>query len=124
MIGSDIYFTDEYMDEEHIDRLIKEEQRRQFEEQRNIDRDEKGRLNKGARLAHKESCNEIKIWLMYCAGMSVKEIMEYMKCSRTSVYRIIKKNKDNRKASNWDEKGHDEKIDISIEWWDRLFDLL
>jgi DNA invertase Pin-like site-specific DNA recombinase len=114
----------EYMDDDDINRLIKEEQRRQFEEKRNIYRDEKGRLNKGAQLNHKESCNSDRIWLMYCSGMSIDEIMKIMKCSRSSAYRIIKKNKDNRKASNWDERGHDEKIDVSVELWDRLFDLL
>lgn len=124
MNNTDMNYCFEYMDNDDIDRLIKEEQRRQFEEKRNICRDKKGRLNEGARLNHKESCNSVKIWLMYCSGMSIDEITECMKCSRTSVYRIVKDYKDKMKASKWDEREHDEKIDLSVEWWDRLLGLL
>ena len=60
----------DYIDEEWVDREI-EKQRKELAEQRkkewdkkhNIYRDKRGRLNKGALLASKDSCNELGILL-------------------------------------------------------------
>lgn len=67
--------------------------REEFEGERNIQRDRKGRLNKGALLAKKNSCDEIRIMLYHGMGMSVKDIVEHLKCSKTTVYRVIGKYK-------------------------------
>ena len=45
--------------------LSEEDKRKEFEELNNIKRDSKGRLNKGAKLAKKDSCNETKIYLIW-----------------------------------------------------------
>lgn len=90
----------DYIDEEWADREI-EKQRREQEEQRkrewnkkhNIHRDERGRLNKGALLGSKDNCNEKGILLRYDSGMSVKEIVNCMGCSKSTVYNVIKKHK-------------------------------
>lgn len=73
--------------------LSREEERKKFEEGRNIKRDSKGRLNKGALLAKKDSCNEFKIYLMHEFGASVKEIVERYGCSKSVVYRALAKHK-------------------------------
>ena len=65
----------------------------EFEELQNIKRDSKGRLNKGAKLAKKASCNETKIYLMYELGATVKEIIEMYGCSKSVVYRVLAKHK-------------------------------
>lgn len=71
--------------------LSEKEVRKNFEEIRNIKRDSKGRLNKGALLAKKDSCNETKIYLMHEMGATVKEIVEHYGCSKSVVYRILAK---------------------------------
>lgn len=89
-----------YIDEEWVDREI-EKQRKEREEQRkrewdkkhNIHRDERGRLNKGALLASKDSCGEVGILLRYDSGMSVREIVESVGCSKSTVYDVIKKHR-------------------------------
>ncbi len=73
--------------------LSEEDKRKKFEELHNIKRDSKGRLNKGAKLAKKDSCNETKIYLMYVAGATVKEIVEIYGCSKSVVYRVLAKYK-------------------------------
>ena len=73
--------------------LSEEDKRKKFEELQNIKRDSKGRLNKGARLAKKTSCNETKIYLMYELGATVKEIIEMYGCSKSVVYRVLAKHK-------------------------------
>ena len=73
--------------------LSEEDKRKKFEELQNIKRDSKGRLNKGARLAKKASCNETKIYLMYELGATVKEIIEMYGCSKSVVYRVLAKHK-------------------------------
>lgn len=70
-----------------------EDTKKKFDELRNIKRDSKGRLNKGAKLAKKDSCNETKICLMYELGATVKEIVEHCGCSKSVVYRILAKYK-------------------------------
>ena len=64
-----------------------------LKELQNIKRDSKGRLNKGAKLAKKASCNETKIYLMYELGATVKEIIEMYGCSKSVVYRVLAKHK-------------------------------
>lgn len=72
---------------------IKKGRHKEFEDKRNIKRDSKGRLNKGAALAKKDSCNEKGILLRYQGGMTVKEIVECMGCSKSTVYNVLSKNK-------------------------------
>ena len=67
------------------------EKEKSFDEKHNIKRDSKGRLNKGALLAKKEAYNEAKIYLLFAAGASAKEIVEHSACSKSTVYRIISK---------------------------------
>lgn len=87
--------SDEEMDkfDERLFREQKKADREKFEKLHNIKRDKRGRLNKGALLAKKDTCNEDKIWLRYKAGMTVGEIVEVMGCSKSTVYNVIKKRK-------------------------------
>ena len=78
---------------EELDATSEDGGRKKFEELRNIERDSKGRLNKGAKLAKKSSCNESKIYLMHEAGATVKEIVAYYGCSKSAVYRVLAKHK-------------------------------
>lgn len=94
------YFSD-ILEEEDIqlldERILHEQQsyyREKFEKEHNIKRDKRGRLNKGALLAKKTTCNDVKIWLLYMAGMSVKTIVENMGCSKSTVYNSIKRHKE------------------------------
>ena len=73
--------------------LSEEDTNKKFEELRNIKRDSKGRLNKGAKLAKKDTCNETKIYLMHELGATVKEIVAYYGCSKSVVYRVLAKHK-------------------------------
>lgn len=88
----------DYIDEEWVDREIEkqrkekeQELKKEWDKKHNIHRDERGRLNKGALLASKDNCREQEILLMYDDGMSVKEIVDSMKCSKSTVYNVIKK---------------------------------
>ena len=76
-------------EEEHR-RQVREE----FEKRRNIKRDEKGRLNKGAKLAHKDRCNEWVIINYYVGGLSVKEIVKATGAGKSTIYNMIKKYKE------------------------------
>lgn len=78
---------------EELDAVSEDGGRKKFEELRKIKRDGKGRLNKGALLAKKESCNELKIYLMHEAGATVKEIVAYYGYSKSVVYRVLAKHK-------------------------------
>lgn len=78
---------------EELDAGSEDGGRKKFEELRNIERDSKGRLNKGAKLAKKDSCNESRIYLMYEIGATVKEIVAYCGCSKSVVYRVLAKHK-------------------------------
>lgn len=99
-IFADYEEQDDYIDEEWVGREI-EKQRKEREEQRkkewdikhNIHRDERGRLNEGALLASKDNCNEQEILLRHDSGMSVKEIVDCMKCSKSTVYNAIKRHR-------------------------------
>lgn len=91
----DIYVPDkpwweEYSDEE-LDAIIKKGIVKEFNRKRNIRRDDKGRLNKGAKLAKKDACNEQKIIMWLRMGFSVKEIVMALGCSKSTVYRVKKK---------------------------------
>lgn len=59
----------------------------------NIHRDKQGRLNKGARLASKDNCNKVEILRMYDEGMTVKQIVNDLRCSKSTVYNAIKKHR-------------------------------
>lgn len=64
----------------------------QFNEERNIERDEHGRLNKGAKLA--QMYNRDKIWELYCSGMTPKQIIGHTGYKKSTVYAVIKEYKD------------------------------
>lgn len=83
----------DYIDDEWFVNEQKKHDKREFEKKHNVKRDKRGRLNKGALLAQKDCCNENKIWLLRCSGMSVKEIVECMGCSKSTVYNILNKHK-------------------------------
>ena len=82
-------YADYELDAEDIDRLIDEERRKHFEELRDIKRDKKGRLNKGARLAQKDCCDKEEIIRLFSKGLTAKAIANRMGCGLASVYRII-----------------------------------
>ena len=90
----------DYIDEEWVDREIEkqrkekeQERKKEWDKKHNIHRDERGRLNKGALLANKDSCNEKEILQWYDSGMPVKEIVDCMNCSKSMVYNVIKKHR-------------------------------
>lgn len=92
----DYDWTEDLSDEEYI-RLQEEgikERKKEREKEHNVIRDKRGRLNKGARLAEKESCNENEIWSMYTEGNTVKEIVSFLGCSKSTAYNIIKRRRD------------------------------
>lgn len=72
-----------------------------FNEIRNIKRDKRGRLNEGAKLAKKDNCNSEEIWKLHKEGKSVEEIVKLRKCSKSTVYKVIKRCEDTRKIL-WD----------------------
>lgn len=80
-----------YMDPEYCDREMKRQYKIDWNKKRNIVRDKRGRLNKGALLAKKDNCNEEKILHRYEKGLQVKEIVEELGCSKTTVYRVLNK---------------------------------
>ena len=83
----------EKQEKEEATDISEDNARKEFEEIRNIKRDSKGRLNKGALLAKKDSCNGSKIYLMHEMGATVKEIVEHYGCSKSAVYRILAEHK-------------------------------
>lgn len=64
-----------------------------FNRERNIRRDSRGRLNKGAQLAKGSGYDKMAIWLKYRSGMGISKIMEETGCSRATVYNAIKRYK-------------------------------
>lgn len=96
----------DYIDEEWVDREIEkqckeqeEQRKREWDEKHNIHRDKRGRLNKGALLASKDNCSEVGIQLRYDSGMSAKEIVDCMKCSKSTVYNVIAKHRNKKRKS-------------------------
>lgn len=94
------------IDEEWVDREIEkqckelaEQHKKEWDKKHNIYRDKRGRLNKGALLASKDSCNELGILLRYDSGMSVKEIVNCMECSKSTVYNVLKKHRNKKGKS-------------------------
>lgn len=83
------YIIEKWMDKETVKQYKMEK-----EKKHNVYRDERGRLNKGALLAKKDSCNETAILLRYYSGMTVKEIVECRGCSKSTVYNVIKRIKE------------------------------
>lgn len=88
----------EYYSDEELDAIIKEDIKKEFNRKRNIRRDEKGRLNKGAKLAKKDACNEQKIIMWLRMGFSVKEIVEALGCSKSTVYRVKKQYEEKKRT--------------------------
>lgn len=68
----------------------------------NFDRDKRGRLLKGAKIAKKE-LDVDKIWDLYRLGVPVKDIVKTVKCSKSTVYNIINECKKTGKSSIFDE---------------------
>jgi transposase len=105
-IFGDYVESADYIDEEWVDREIEkqckeqeEQRKREWDKKHNIRRDKRGRLNKGALLASKNNCSEVGIQLRYDSGMSPKEIVDCMKCSKSTVYSVIKKHKNKKSKS-------------------------
>lgn len=90
----------DYIDEEWWDKECEKQYKKEWDEKHNIHRDKRGRLNKGALLASKDSCNEYGILLRLASGMTVNEITECMGCSKSTVYHVRKKHREqNRKSA-------------------------
>ena len=53
-------------------------------------RDRRGRLKKGAKIAEKGKCDREEIWRLHTKGKTVREIVEIMQCSKSTVYDTIK----------------------------------
>ncbi len=53
-------------------------------------RDSRGRLKKGAKIAEKGKCDREEIWRLHTKGKTVREIVEIMQCSKSTVYDTIK----------------------------------
>ena len=81
--------------------LTDEEIEKHFEEERkkkqNVRRDRKGRLEKGSMIAKKRSCDEEEILALYKGGFTVKKIVEFRGCSKSTVYNVIKEYKKKEK---------------------------
>ena len=70
-------------------------QQRDYENDRkkelqNVQRDRRGRLLEGSKIASKSCCNPDRIWQLHYSGFSVKEIVRQLKCSKSTVYRVLK----------------------------------
>ena len=93
------YDYDDYEPAQPSDEEIEASLDEQYREQLNTDRDEKGRLKKGAKIAGKRSCDGTDIWWLYSErNYSVKEIVELKGCSKSTVYNVIKKHKERGEA--------------------------
>lgn len=67
-----------------------------LEKLQNVQRDERGRLLEGSKIASKSCCDPDRIWQLHYSGFSVKEIVKRLKCSKSTVYRVLKQEpKDN-----------------------------
>ena len=100
--------VDDYFEE--LTQETEKSKRKQFEEEHNIKRDKKGRLNEGAILAKKDNCDELSIIIRYKSGMPVKEIVKDLNCSKSTVYNVISKYKKQQatilEKTNQGEKGN------------------
>ena len=56
----------------------------------NVRRDQRGRLLKDSKIASKSCCDPDRIWQLHYSGFSVKEIVRQLKCSKSTVYRVLK----------------------------------
>ena len=88
---NDIYYEEIFDDYEpydslYWDNMIEIGMKEVFNRERNIRRDKKGRLNKGAQLAKGSGYDKWNIWEMKKNGMSNNEIMEVTGCSRPTIY--------------------------------------
>ena len=85
------FYYNHYIDDD-LDSIAMERIRKDaWNAKHNIVRDKRGRLNKGALLASKDNCQAEKILLRYASGMSVREMVECLGCSKSTVYNVIKK---------------------------------
>lgn len=88
-------YEPEQLSDEELEVMLDE----QYREHLNTDRDEKGRLKKGTKLAGKRSCDDTEIWWLYNNdNYSVKEIVELKGCSKSTVYNVIKKHRQKEKT--------------------------
>ena len=84
-----------YGDEPLTDEEIAEYEDEQYKKNLNLTRDEKGRLGKKATIAKKRNCDEEDIWFLYDMGhCTVSEIVALRGCSKSTVYKVIKKHKE------------------------------
>lgn len=96
----DIKYSDIFDDYEEDDwyldvqaEMAEHERIKHENEIRNSQRDKKGRLKKGVKLASKDNCNKVEILLRHDSGMTVKQIVECLECSKSTVYSVIKKHR-------------------------------
>ncbi len=128
----DYYIQDysQYVPEENpwTDEEIEELLDKEYREEHNINnRDENGRLKKGAVIARKRSCDEDDIWFLYKnLGRSVKEIIELRGCSKSTVYNVISKREQELLNSQVSEESQltDEEVDaLSDKEYKKFFDI-
>ena len=79
-------------------------------ELKNEKRDKRGRLEKGSRIASRLSCDKYEIRYLYQTGHSVKQIVEHLGCSKSTVYKVIKEMK-NSKRNDMDADSSFEELD-------------
>ena len=91
--SSDCEDDDTWCEELTADQAIQESEKLKQEADKRLKnerRDERGRLQKGSRIAAKQNCDKNRICLYYAMGCSVKEIVTQLGCSKTTVYRVLK----------------------------------
>lgn len=90
-----VKISNDYKHDYWMYKMQKKHFQEQFNEERNIERDKQGRLNKGAKLA--QMYNREKMWELYCSGMSPKQIIEHTGYKKSTVYAVLKEYKDKTK---------------------------
>lgn len=82
--------------EDIVVRQQKDYDQKELNKIQNVHRDGRGRLLEGSKIASKYCCDPDRIWQLHYSGLSVKEIVKRLKCSKSTVYRVLKqKPKDN-----------------------------
>lgn len=76
--------------EDIVVRQQREYEHDKIKELQNVQRDERGRLLEGSKIASKSCCDPDRIWQLHYSGFSVKEIVRQLKCSKSTVYRVLK----------------------------------
>ena len=83
--------------EDIVVRQQKDYDQKELNKMQNVHRDGRGRLLEGSKIASKSCCNPDRIWQLHYSGLSVKEIVKRLKCSKSTVYRVLKQ----EPTDNW-----------------------